>query len=186
MKFCVWDIYSDWRQVCEKYTGTCYRSLRHLQRLATGVWDVYGDLRQVFDISTKTDDRCLILGRGGTDLLLTASRNKRIQCTAEKKAPTALSSLLTNMAYMQLHYHPKHWDVGPYRTDTGCLVNSERKTAAVLINTLLCCGVYVGCVTSSVRISKDERDVMRFEVCVNAHHWYNNINNRLDATMTIY
>jgi len=131
---------------------------------------VYGDLRQVFDISTKTDDRCLILGRGGTDLLLTASRNKRIQCTAEKKAPTALSSLLTNMAYMQLHYHPKHWDVGPYRTDTGCLVNSERKTAAVLINTLLCCGVYVGCVTSSVRISKDERDVMRFEVCVNAHH----------------
>jgi hypothetical protein len=31
----------------------------------------------------------------------------------------------------------------------------------VLINTLLCCGVYVGCVTSSVRISKDETDVMR-------------------------
>jgi hypothetical protein len=69
---------------------------------------VYGDLRQVFDISTKTGDRCLILGRDATDLLLTASRNKCIQCKADDKAATVLSGLLTNMAYMQLNYHPKH------------------------------------------------------------------------------
>jgi hypothetical protein len=78
---------------------------------------VYGDLRQVYDVSTKTGDRCLILGRGRTDLLLTASRNKCIGCTADDKAATALNSILTSMAYMQLHYHHKHLDVGPYRTD---------------------------------------------------------------------
>jgi len=82
---------------------------------------VYGDSRQVFDVSTKTGDRCLILGRGGINLLHTASRNKCIQCTADDKAATALSSLLTSMAYMQLYYHHKQRDVGLHRTDTGCI-----------------------------------------------------------------
>jgi len=28
--------------------------------------------------------------------------------------------------------------------------------------------------------------LLLFDVCVNVHYWYNNINNQLDATMTIY
>ena len=28
--------------------------------------------------------------------------------------------------------------------------------------------------------------VDNFDVCMTVHHWYNNINNQLDATVTVY
>jgi hypothetical protein len=86
---------------------------------------------------------------------------KCIQFSVEGKSATAYSPIWRT---------DKEWDMGPCHTDSGCIVNRERKRAAVLINTLLCCGVHVGCVTSSVRISKDDTDMirsfrMREEVC---------------------
>ena len=32
----------------------------------------------------------------------------------------------------------------------------------------------------------DIRDSFQFDVCMTVYHWYNDINNQLDATLTVY
>jgi hypothetical protein len=59
MKFRVWDIYRDWRQVFEKSTGTGDRCLRNPSGLVTGVWDIYSNWRQVYEMCKVAYDRGL-------------------------------------------------------------------------------------------------------------------------------
>jgi len=35
-------------------------------------------------------------------------------------------------------------------------------------------------------ITKCTKETATFDVCMTVHHWYNNINNQLDAKITVY
>ena len=186
---CAYSKQEEWSSVFELTTvtgdrclrnpqGLVYRRLRHLQRLATDVWDVFVDLRQVFYISTKTGDTGVWVLEG-VELISCSLPPERYVTNIQRRTRrrqrwSAYSPIWRTCNYIIITQALRCGV--PYRTDTGCIVNSGRKTEAVLINTLFCCRVHVGCVTSSVRISKDKTDVMRlcsifYGVCVGYEPW---------------
>jgi hypothetical protein len=187
----VWRIYQDWRKVFDVSTKTGDKCLTYLPRLATSVWHLYQDWRQVFDVSTKTGDKCLMyLPRIATGVWRIYQDWRQVfdcwkgwnwtlaHCVQKQIYPMFSGGQDGDSVKQPTHRYGVYAAALLSQTlRCGALPNrqwlhsKQRKTAVVLINTQLCCGVRVGCGTSSVRISEDETEVLSlfgisYGVCV--------------------